>query len=890
MSITEQVDVAIVGSGPAGLAAAIELRRQGVARVCVLERDGEAGGIPRHCAHPPFGLREHGRLLTGPAYALRNVEQAERAGVDIRLRHSVVALAAAGLLQLATPEGPRSLRATRVLLATGARETPRSARLLGGDRPLGVINTGALQAYLYLQGLKPFERPLIVGTELVSLSAVMSCRRAGIRPVAMLERNARATARWPLSLFPRLCGVPMHFSSELLEIEGRGRVEAARVRLGDGRVERIACDGILLSGRFVPESSLVRLSHLELDPASGGRASISSAAAPTPPISPPATCSGRSRPPAGRSARTKDRRPAGRRPAGRTAGRRARYRHRLQRSAQAVRAAAAAGRSDTRPGASTATRKRGRQRTPADTGRWSPGVGTHPVLPAGAPPAGAAGRPAPTAGHPAPGSRLPHLRPLNPRREPTMRIAALDQGTTSTRVLVASQDGSADIQLALRHQQHHPQSGWVEHDPLELLANLQRCLEASGRVDAIGLANQGESCMAWDARSGEPLSPLIVWQDNRTTPHIERLRASGAEALVLERSGLPLDAYFSASKLGWIVEHLPAARRALEAGRLRLGTSDAWFLDRLCGTFATDVTTASRTALMNLAEGRWDPELCALFGVPIECLPEIRDTVGHFGVIGNTPLTASVVDQQASLYGHGCRQPGDAKITFGTGAFALTLSGERIIRSPETGLLATIAWQIDGKPVYAMDGGVYDASAAVEWAGRLGLFSDFSELAGFDRPPAIDRGLAFVPALSGLACPHWDRSAGAMWLGMDAGTRREDLCQALLEGVVLRSAEVIQAMDGYLKVTDRLSIDGGLARSPYFAQFLADSLQRRIVTQRFDELTAFGCAALAARGLGYELAEPRNTRTEFQPRVDAGTARRWQVRFSEAVARTRGWR
>lgn len=465
-----------------------------------------------------------------------------------------------------------------------------------------------------------------------------------------------------------------------------------------------------------------------------------------------------------------------------------------------------------------------------------------------------------------------------------MRIAALDQGTTSTRVLVASQDGSADIQLALRHQQHHPQSGWVEHDPLELLANLQRCLEASGRVDAIGLANQGESCMAWDARSGEPLSPLIVWQDNRTTPHIERLRASGAEALVLERSGLPLDAYFSASKLGWIVEHLPAARRALKAGRLRLGTSDAWFLDRLCGTFATDVTTASRTALMNLAEGRWDPDLCALFGVPIECLPEIRDTVGHFGVIGNTPLTASVVDQQASLYGHGCRQPGDAKITFGTGAFALTLSGERIIRSPETGLLATIAWQIDGKPVYAMDGGVYDASAAVEWAGRLGLFSDFSELAGFDRPPAIERGLAFVPALSGLACPHWDRSAGAMWLGMDAGTRREDLCQALLEGVVLRSAEVIQAMDGYLKVTDRLSIDGGLARSPYFAQFLADSLQRRIVTQRFDELTAFGCAALAARGLGHELAEPRNTRTEFQPRVDAGTARRWQVRFSEAVA------
>lgn len=471
-----------------------------------------------------------------------------------------------------------------------------------------------------------------------------------------------------------------------------------------------------------------------------------------------------------------------------------------------------------------------------------------------------------------------------------MHIAALDQGTTSTRILVTTQDGSADIHLSLRHQQHHPHPGWVEHDPLELLANLQRCLEAAGPVDAIGLANQGESCMAWDALSGEPLSPLIVWQDNRTTGRIEQLRAQGGEALTLERAGLPLDAYFSASKLGWILDNLPAARQALDAGRLRLGTSDAWFLDRLAGVYATDVTTASRTSLMNLATGQWDPDLCALFGVPLEALPEIRDTVGHFGEIGVTPVTASVVDQQASLYGHGCRQPGDAKITFGTGAFALTLSGERIIRSPENGLLATIAWQIDGKPVYAMDGGVYDASAAVEWAGRLGLFSDFSELAGFDQPAAISRGLAFVPALSGLACPHWDRSAGALWLGMNAATTRQDMCQALLEGVALRSAEVISAMDGFLTVTDRLSIDGGLARSPYFAQFLADILQRHIVTQRFDELTAFGCAALAARGLGIELKPPRNTCTEFRPRIDAATARHWQARFSEAISRSRNWR
>lgn len=471
-----------------------------------------------------------------------------------------------------------------------------------------------------------------------------------------------------------------------------------------------------------------------------------------------------------------------------------------------------------------------------------------------------------------------------------MRIAALDQGTTSTRVLVVSDNGSADIQLSLRHQQHHPHPGWVEHDPLELLNNLQRCLEATGQVDAIGLANQGESCLAWDAQTGEPLSPVIVWQDNRTSAEIAQLRGDGGEALTLERAGLPLDPYFSASKLAWIVRNLPAAQSALRAGRLRLGTTDAYFLDRLTGVFATDVTTASRTSLMNLATGQWDSQLCELFGVPMETLPQIRDTVGHFGEIGATPVTASIVDQQASLYGHGCRNEGDAKITYGTGAFALTLTGEQIIRAPEKGLLATIAWQIDGKPTYAMDGGVYDASAAVEWAGRLGLFTDFSELAAFDEPPAIGRQLAFVPALSGLACPHWDRSAAALWVGMNGSTTRQDMCQAVLEGVALRSVEVITAMDGFLSVTDHLSIDGGLARSPYFAQFLADALQRCIVTQRFDELTAFGCAALAAKGLGVALKPPRNTSTSFHPKVSAAQAQQWCATFSDAVTRCRDWR
>ncbi len=464
-----------------------------------------------------------------------------------------------------------------------------------------------------------------------------------------------------------------------------------------------------------------------------------------------------------------------------------------------------------------------------------------------------------------------------------MRIAAIDQGTTSTRVLVV-EGAAARIAHAVRHDQHHPQPGWVEHDPHELLANVRSCIAAAGPVAALGLDNQGESCLAWDADSGEPLSPVIVWQDNRTTDVIEDLRAAGAEAVTLERAGLPLDPYFSAAKLAWILARLAPAQRR----RARLGTTDAWFLQRLTGLCATDVTTASRTSLMNLGTCRWDEELCRLFGVPLECLPEIRPTVGAFGDVGGAPLTAAVVDQQAALYGHGCRAPGDAKITFGTGAFALAVTGPAIVRAPEQGLLPTVAWGRGDRTVYAVDGGVYDAGAAVEWAGRLGLYADLAALDTFAAPPAIGRGLVFVPALSGLACPHWDRSAAALWLGMTAATSREDLCQALLEGVALATAEVVAAMAARVPLGERLSVDGGLVRSSYFCQFLADVTGRTIVRPAFDELTAFGCAALAASGLGLALARPDQGEAVFVPRSPEGPL--WRERFAEAVSRARRWR
>jgi glycerol kinase len=461
-----------------------------------------------------------------------------------------------------------------------------------------------------------------------------------------------------------------------------------------------------------------------------------------------------------------------------------------------------------------------------------------------------------------------------------MRIAAVDQGTTSTRALVLAPDGAARIVANARHRQHHPAPGWVEHDPVELVSHVEACLEAAGAVDAVGLDNQGESCLAWDAATGEPLSPVLVWQDERTRAVTERLKAAGVEALTLERAGLPLDPYFSATKLAWLHAQLPAAARGRH---LRLGTTDAFFLRRLTGVDATDVTTASRTSLMNLATGAWDDELCGAFGVPREALPPIRATVDDFGTWRGVPVRASVVDQQAALYGHGCRAPGDLKITFGTGAFVLAVTGEDLVHAPGTGLLPTVAWQIGERRVHALDGGVYNAGSAVEWALRLGLVADLAALDAFDRPPAIDRELVCVPALDGLGCPHWDRGAGALTIGMRQATDGRDLAQAVLEGVALLTAEVVATMARHVPGDAAVSVDGGLVRSGYFRRFLASVLDRPVRVPAFDELTALGCAQLAG---GRDAGRP-----EAGAVVDpdgGGPARR--ARFAEAVARSRGWR
>lgn len=463
-----------------------------------------------------------------------------------------------------------------------------------------------------------------------------------------------------------------------------------------------------------------------------------------------------------------------------------------------------------------------------------------------------------------------------------MRIAAIDQGTTSTRCLVVEGDGTAYVAASLPHRQAHPAPGWVEHDAEELLANIRAVLAAAGPVDAIALANQGESCLAWDKQTGRPLSPVIVWQDARTAEHLASL-GDAAKTRSLEICGLPLDPYFSASKLGWLMRHNPEVASAHAEGRLRLGTTDAFFLDRLGGAFATDAATASRTGLLDLTTLAWSAELCALHGVPMDALPPIRPVDAGFGAVDGVPIRASIVDQQAALFGHGCRAPGDVKITFGTGGFLLAVTGEE--RPAVTGLLPTVAWQRAGDaPVFAIEGGVYDAGAALEWLRRLGLYRTPDELDGFEGPSALSRGLVFVPALSGLAAPYWDRQAAPLFIGMDAATDRRDMVRAALEGIALLTVGLIEAAAVHVGSIETLSIDGGLSQSDYFARFLAAASGRTVHVPALHEMTALGLAELC----GADVSAARAAGRRF---VSDGTVTDDERRrFTRAVSLTRGWR
>lgn len=463
-----------------------------------------------------------------------------------------------------------------------------------------------------------------------------------------------------------------------------------------------------------------------------------------------------------------------------------------------------------------------------------------------------------------------------------MRVAAIDQGTTSTRCVVIEDGGKWRVADSRRHVQHYPSPGWVEHDSEELLRNVVSVLQAAGPVDVIGIANQGESCLAWDAQTGSALSPVIVWQDTRTVDKLGELGRS-AQKRSKQVCGLPLDPYFSASKLAWLLKNIPAVASAYSAGRLRLGTTDSFFLDRLCRSFVTDLATASRTGLLDLQTGTWSREMCELHGVPIECLPTISTVDGEFGKIGATPVKVSIVDQQSALYGHNCRNPGDCKITFGTGAFLLAVSGNE--RPQDSELIPTIAWHRAGEvPTFAIEGGVYDAGGALEWASSIGLLSAPEDVEAFEGPSALSRGIAFVPAFSGLAAPYWDRRAAPLFIGMHHSTDRRDMVRAVLEGIAMLTVGLIEAASEVTSRNASISIDGGLSQSSYFAQFLASASNRTIIVPSMHEVTALGLAELC----GADVGSTRSASRVFTP--VGSVSEDDHRRFARAIRRARGWK
>jgi glycerol kinase len=447
-------------------------------------------------------------------------------------------------------------------------------------------------------------------------------------------------------------------------------------------------------------------------------------------------------------------------------------------------------------------------------------------------------------------------------------VLALDQGTTSSRAIVFDRSGRAQAVAQKEFTQHYPQPGWVEHDPLEIWASQSataaEAMSKSGLtardLAAVGITNQRETVLLWERDTGRPVYPAIVWQDRRTADVCARLQADGLEPMISERTGLRLDPYFSATKLGWLLDHVDGARRRAEDGKLLAGTVDSWLLWQLSGQRAhvTDVTNACRTLLFNLRTGEWDDELLKLFRIPRAVLPEIRDTSGHFCEIdrnlyaGGVPVTGVAGDQQAALFGQACFEPGMAKNTYGTGCFLLLQTGTEIVPS-RNNLLTTVAWRIGGRTEYALEGSVFIAGAAVQWLrDELQIVRSTRELDELAASVRDTGGLYLVPAFAGLGAPHWDPYARGLAIGITRGTNRAHLCRAALEGIAFQCADLIRCMERDSGLTlQELRVDGGAARSRPLLQFQADLLGTSVVRPREVETTALGAAYLAGLAVGY---------------------------------------
>ena len=490
-------------------------------------------------------------------------------------------------------------------------------------------------------------------------------------------------------------------------------------------------------------------------------------------------------------------------------------------------------------------------------------------------------------------------------------ILAFDQGTTSSRSVLFDHKGSNIAITQKDFRQIFPKPGWVEHDPNDIWSSqLETALSISNKANislteiaAIGITNQRETTVVWDRQSGEPIYNAIVWQDRRTSKYCDNLKSLGHIDKIKQKTGLVLDAYFSGTKLKWILDNVQGAREKATKGQLCFGTVDTWLIWKLTKgkTFVTDVSNASRTLLFNINTLEWDEELLKLFDIPKSILPEVKESSEIYGETdsdvfsANIPISGIAGDQQAALFGQLCTEKGMVKNTYGTGCFLLMNTGKKPVYS-ENKLLTTIAWKINGKVTYALEGSVFVGGAAVQWIrDELKLIDTTEEIEVLASRVEDNGGVYFVPALTGLGAPYWDPYARGAIIGITRGTTREHIARATLEGIAYQVYDIVKAMeaDANAKGTE-LRVDGGASANNFLMQFQADLFNFKVVRPKFLETTALGAAYLAGLAVGFwngieDLKDQWGIDQIFKPKMKHSVAQSYLKEWHKAVSRSKNW-
>ena len=487
-------------------------------------------------------------------------------------------------------------------------------------------------------------------------------------------------------------------------------------------------------------------------------------------------------------------------------------------------------------------------------------------------------------------------------------ILALDQGTSSSRAIVFDEQGKPKAMSQKEFTQIFPKPGWVEHNPMEIwssqasvIAEAITSIGINGKnIAGIGITNQRETTIVWDAETGQPVYNAIVWQDRRTSAYCNKLKKQGKTDFIREKTGLIIDAYFSATKVRWILENVKGARERANEGKLRFGTVDTWLIWMLTQgeIHVTDVSNASRTMLFNIRDLKWDKELLELFDIPESMLPEVKSSSEIYGYTKATlfakevPIAGIAGDQQAALFGQMCTEPGSVKNTYGTGCFLLMNSGEKPIMSTNN-LLTTVAWKIGDTVNYALEGSIFVAGSVVQWLrDGLGIIRTSKDVEKLATSVPDNGGVYFVPALTGLGAPHWDQYAKGSIYGITRGTTAGHIARAALEGVAFQTMDIVRAMEKDAGCPlKELKVDGGASKNNMMMQFQADILGTTVTRPKVTETTALGAAYLAGLAVGYwesidHIKSQWMVDKEFQPQADEETVRTLREGWADAIRRT----